>query len=77
MPEEREKGRYVIYYLDEWEDAIEQGYTESDAPDAYRGIFFSLEDALEYASTIPVPTTIVQTSDGWEVYVDYVEVGEG
>lgn len=71
MPEERDDGRYVIYYLDEWEDAMEQGYTENDAPDEYRGVFFSLEDALEYASTIPVPTTIVQTTDGWEVYVDY------
>jgi len=77
MPEEREDGRYVIYYLDEWEDAIEQGYTENDAPDEYRGVFFSLEDALEYASTIPVPTTIVQTTDGWEVYVDYGGEGEG
>jgi len=42
-------------------------------PEASRGLFFSLEDALEYARDIPenIPVLIVQTEDGYEVVVMY------
>jgi hypothetical protein len=46
---------------------------EAYGEEAFRGLFFSLEDALEYAKDIPenIPVLIVETEDGYMVVVMY------
>jgi hypothetical protein len=46
---------------------------EAYGEEGFRGLFFSLEDALEYARDIPesIPVMIVETPDGYAVVVMY------
>jgi hypothetical protein len=46
---------------------------EAYGEEGFRGLFFSLEDALEYAKDIPesIPVMIVETPDGYAVVVMY------
>jgi len=81
--EERERERL----LEAQEEAIE-GFLQSERENTYfsldpeevgayeegfRGLFFSLEDALEYAKDIPesIPVMIIETADGYVVAVMY------
>jgi hypothetical protein len=82
--EERERERL----MEEQEEAIEK-FLQSERENTYfsldpeeaeaygeegfRGLFFSLEDALEYARDIPesIPVMIVETPDGYAVVVMY------
>jgi alkanesulfonate monooxygenase SsuD/methylene tetrahydromethanopterin reductase-like flavin-dependent oxidoreductase (luciferase family) len=82
--EERERERL----LEEQKEAIER-FLQSERENTYfdfgletmeayeeegfRGLFFSLEDALEYAKDIPesIPVVIVETPDGYAVVVMY------
>lgn len=56
-----------IYFSLDPEDAMDY------PPEASRGLFFSLEDALEYAKDIPenIPVLIIQTDNGYELVVMY------
>lgn len=64
---EAEWGNWTLYF--DPEDAREDGFS----PDSenYRGLFFSREDAEEYAATIGLPVVFVETELGIEVYIDY------
>lgn len=64
---EAEWGNWTLYF--DPEDAREDGYTPDD--ENYRGLFFSREDAEEYAATIGLPVVFVETNLGIEVYIDY------
>ena len=46
---------------------------EAYGEEGFRGLFFSLEDALEYAKDIPesIPVMIIETPDGYAVVVMY------
>lgn len=57
-------------YFDE--DAARQDGYDPDSEN-YRGLFFSMEDAEEYARTIGLPVVFVETEAGIEVYIDYEE----
>jgi len=59
--------RENIYFSVDPEDALDY------PPEASRGLFFSLEDALEYAKDIPegIPVLIIEKEDGYEVVVIY------
>lgn len=72
MPREIEK-IHQLYEKDEVQEAREDGYNWG--LDTFRGVFYSLEDALEYAQAIGLPCTFVQTDLGVEVYIDYEEEG--
>jgi hypothetical protein len=63
LQSEREN-TYFSYDLEE---------VEAYGEEAFRGLFFSLEDALEYAKDIPenIPILIVETEDGYMVVVMY------
>lgn len=81
MPEDRDD-----LFPDDWEIRFDWGwstiYFDEDAarhdgydPDSenYRGLFFSMEDAEEYARTIGLLVVFVETEAGIEVYIDYKE----
>jgi len=59
--------RENIYFSLDPEEA--EAYGEK----AFRGLFFSLEDALEYAKDIPenIPVMIIETENGYVVVVMY------
>lgn len=58
----------LTFYRDV-DEAREEGF-DQDAEE-YRGLFFSLEDAEEYAMTIGLPVVFIETEWGIEVYIDY------
>jgi hypothetical protein len=53
--------------------SLDPDEVEAYGEEAFRGLFFSLEDALEYAKDIPesIPVMIVETPDGYAVVVMY------
>jgi hypothetical protein len=53
--------------------SLDPGEVEAYGDEGFRGLFFSLEDALEYAKDIPesIPVMIVETPDGYAVVVMY------
>lgn len=53
------------------EDAFDDGYTFDDS--GYRGLFFSLEDAINYARDIGLPVVFVIDEEGVHLWVDYKE----
>jgi hypothetical protein len=53
--------------------SLDPGEAEAYGEEAFRGLFFSLEDALEYAKDIPenIPIMIIETENGYVVVVMY------
>jgi len=66
-------GRYVSEQRENTYVSLDPEDVKEYEDAGFRGLFFSLEDALEYAKDIPenIPVMIVQSSDGYTVVVMY------